>query len=161
MRGERAFPAVAPLTCARVPRTWLPFLLYKGGMALDPSARLNNYLKHIIGRNCAEPEIIEILRLIRHVIEKDRSRSEYPHLSLYCDWVQHIEIARHPQGLAILERMNDIIVRHWSDTASLVEEVSHAFGLSQLRQEITLLFMSKEISTAIADSVSNCGHSSQ
>jgi hypothetical protein len=124
-------------------------------MTLDPSARLNNYIEHIIGKNCTEPEIIEIFRLIRHVIEKDRSRSEYQHLSLYCDWVQHIEIDRHPQGLAILERMNDIIVRHWSDTAGLVEEISHAFGLSQLRQEITRLFMSKEISTAIADSISN------
>jgi hypothetical protein len=72
-------------------------------MALDPSAQLKNYIEHIIGKNCTEPEIIEIFRLIRHVIEKDRSRSEYPHLSLYCDWVQHIEIDRHPQGFAILE----------------------------------------------------------
>jgi hypothetical protein len=124
-------------------------------MAFDPSARLKLYMERIIDKKCTDPEIIELLRLTRHVIEKDQVRSEYPHLSLYCDWVQHIEIDRHPQGLAILEVMNEIIVRHWADSGGLVEEVSRAIGLGLLRQEMLMLFMSKEIPTAIVDSLSN------
>jgi hypothetical protein len=93
--------------------------------------------------------------LTRHVIEKDRSRTEFPHLSLYSDWVQHIEIDRHPQGVAIIEFMNDIVIRHWSDSSGLVEEVSRAFGLALLRQEMLLLIVSKGVSTAIVDSLSN------
>jgi hypothetical protein len=129
---------------------------YRGDvMPFDANARLKLYIERIIDKKCTEAEIIEILHLIIHVLEKDRVQKEYPHLSLYCDWVQHTEIDRHPRGLTILEFMNDIIISHWSSSGGLVEEVSRTLGLSQLRQEILMLFMSKEIPTAIVDSLSN------
>lgn len=121
-------------------------------MPFDPSARLKVYMARIIDKPCTEPEIIEILRLTRQVIEHTQGRYEYPHLSLYCDWVQHIEIDRHPQGFSILEFINDVIIRHWSSTGGLVEDVSRTLGLGPLRQEMLLLFMSTEVPTAIVDS---------
>ena len=57
-------------------------------MPFDPNSRLKLYMERIIGKPCTEPEIIEVLRLTRQVIEKIQGRSEYPHLSLYCDWVR-------------------------------------------------------------------------
>ncbi len=124
-------------------------------MSFEPSARLKGHIEAITNRACSPPDIIEVFRLTRQIIEKDQHRLQYPHLSLYCDWVQHIEIDRHPHGYVMLESMNNEVIKHWAQTDGLVTAISQSFGLASLRQELILLFMSKGISTILFDFMEN------
>src|SRR5947209_17359365 len=124
-------------------------------MTFDAGNRLKVHINQIIDVPSKSSDIIEVMRLTRQVIEQDEGRSLYPHLSLYCDWVQHVEIDRHKHGFLVLERINDITLRHWADTKGFVPAVSAALGIGPLRQELLLLFMSKGIQTVLFDRLSN------
>jgi hypothetical protein len=122
----------------------------------DPSAKLKEYVNAMLSGRYSASDVIELFRRIRHVIEQDRARTIYPHLSLYCDWLQHIEIDRHAQGLKVLQAINDRLITGWSrPDEMLVRDISEAIGLGPLRTELGLLFMSKGIPTKIVDSSSS------
>jgi hypothetical protein len=122
----------------------------------DPAERLRMHFGRILGKQCFSPEPLEILRLTRLIIEQERWAEQYPTLSLYCNWVQHEKIDRRPEAWFILEKINDILVDQGdSDPSAVIREISRAFGLAPLRQQMLWLFMSKSIQTDIIDALSN------
>lgn len=130
--------------------------VWKVKMNFDPAERLRTHFGRILGKQCFSLELIEILRLTRLIIEQQKWSKHYQTLSLYCNWVQHGKIDRHPQAWSVLEKINDILADHGSgDVSVVIREISRAFGLSLLRQEMLLLFLSKSIQTDIIDSLSN------
>jgi hypothetical protein len=125
-------------------------------MNFDPAERLRTHFGRILGGQCFSPELVEILRLTRLLIEQEKWAKQYPTLSLYCDWVQHGELDRHPHTWVVLEKINDILVdKGHADVSAVIREISRAFGLAPLRQEMLWVFMSKSIQTDIVDSLSN------
>jgi hypothetical protein len=123
----------------------------------DPAAQLRGHVERMLIRGqCFPPDMIEILRLTRLIIKQENWRKQYPTLSLYCDWVQHEEIDRNAHACVILEKINEILVDLGDgDISAINREISRAFHLVPLRQEMLLLFMSKSIRTDIVDSLSN------
>ena len=127
------------------------------------------HFKRIQGKQFFSPEIIEILRLTRLIIEEEKWTKRYPTLSFYCDWAQavddrvHRRVLRHreidpdphPHALVILEKINDILIDLGGDTSSVIREISRAFGFAALRQEMLTVFKSKSVPTDIVDSMSN------
>jgi hypothetical protein len=100
--------------------------------------------------------MIEILRLTRLIIEQEKWAKSYPTLSLYCAWAMHRELDRNSQALLILEKINDILLdRGGDDPSAVIREISRAFGLAALRQQMLMVFMSKSIPTDMVDSMSN------
>jgi hypothetical protein len=137
-------------------------------MNFDPASLLRTHFKRILGKQCFSPDMIEILRLTRLIIEQEKWTNRYPTLSFYCDWAQtaddrvqrrvlrHREIDPHPHALVILEKINDILLDQGGGDVSVVNrEISRAFGFAALRQEMFMVFMSKSIPTDIVNSMSN------
>jgi hypothetical protein len=46
-------------------------------------------------------ELIEVMRLLRLVLEKEKVRDSFRHAALYCDWLLHNEIDRHEIAINI------------------------------------------------------------
>jgi len=79
-------------------------------------------------------------------------------LSLYCDWLQHVELDRNSAAWTILEMVDRAVVDHGSTEQGMkviFREISDAFGLPALRQEFIHLFQAKGIKTDIFESFGN------
>jgi len=122
-------------------------------MPFDPASRLRDHVRGLIGRPSSRPEMIEVMRLTRFLLEKEKAAQTYPHISLYCDWLFHTEINRHALALSILERTARAIAKY--DEAGDVAAVSQALNLAQLRHEMTILFSAHKIPTDLLDSFAN------
>jgi hypothetical protein len=120
----------------------------------DPAARLRQHMLGMIDRNCSKAESLDILRLSRLVLEREKSASAFPHLSLYCDWFVHGEIDRRALASAMLERMNEIILQ-FLEVDGICNAISQCVSLAQLRSELTIFFLANGTSIAIPDSYSN------
>jgi hypothetical protein len=71
-----------------------------------PENKLRDHVADLIARSHpSRAYLIEVMRLTRLVLEKDKLASTYPHVSLYCDWVMHGEIDRHRRVIDLLEQM--------------------------------------------------------
>jgi hypothetical protein len=127
-------------------------------MGFDPSQQLSQHVVRILGATSSQSDSIDLLRKTRLLLERDRSRAQYPMLSLYCDWVQHAEIDRNSEAWTVLEMVDRAVVDHGSTEEGMkavFRAISDAFGLPALRQEFIHLFQAKAISTDIFESFSN------
>jgi hypothetical protein len=121
--------------------------------AYDPARRLREHVDRLIGRECSSSDLLEIMRLTRLLVEHQKSRPSYPHVALYCDWVQHGSIDRHETAWKIIELMHEAVAQH--DNGLSIVAVSEALSLAQLRQEMLVLFLSNSVRTEILDSYQN------
>ncbi|MGO9699404.1 MAG: hypothetical protein ACLPX7_09100 [Xanthobacteraceae bacterium] len=116
-----------------------------------PEDRLRGHVKALAGRNCSKADLIEVMRLVRLVVENERLAETFPHVSLYCDWVMHGEIDRHKLTLVRLEQMNEAIANDRND----VSKVSSLISLAELRAELIVLFASHKVPSELLDSFAN------
>ena len=126
-----------------------------------PENRLRDHVNHIITRGqCGRADLIEIMRLVRLVLEHNALSQTYLHASLYCDWIQHGEIDRHRLVFSLLEKMNEAIASY--DNSREIASVSRLLSLADLRAELIVLFASYQNQNRIAqfivklDDLSRC-----
>jgi hypothetical protein len=99
--------------------------------AFNPAERLRQHAHGLVGKPLSAAELIEVMRLLRLVLEREKLRDSFPHVALYCDWLLHNEIDRHEIAIEILCQMHVAIV-DWDRTHELAP-VSRALSLAQLR----------------------------
>lgn len=105
----------------------------------------------------ADGEILDTIRLTRLVLENKGLRSTYPTLTLYCDWLQHTEIDRHPSVWNLIESIDQVFTRD-PDDGTLVDDIQRinsAFSLGPLRHELIELYKSIGISSFLFTSLRN------
>lgn len=127
-------------------------------MGYDPSVQLSQHVGRILGATSSQSDSIDLIRKTRLLLEKDRSKAQYPMLSLYCDWVQHTELDRNSEAWTVLEMVDRAVVDHGSTEEGMkavFRAIGDAFGLPTLRQELIRLFQAKGIRTDIFESFSN------
>jgi hypothetical protein len=130
---------------------WLAPLARAAQMtAFDPADRLCQHAQGLVGRSVGGTELIEVMRLLRLVLEKEKARDSFPHAALYCDWLLHNEIDKHEIAVNILSQMHAAIV-DWDRTHDLAP-VSRALSLAQLRAEMLVIFAKHKIPTDLMDS---------
>src|SRR5207253_2441883 len=82
----------------------------------DASNHLTQHIKQLMSaRTVSQADLIDILRRCRLMLDQNKTKSSYPVLSLYCNWLQHDEIDRHPTGFEILEKIDRLSITHGSD----------------------------------------------
>jgi hypothetical protein len=121
--------------------------------AFDPADRLRQHAQGLVGRPLSSAELLDVMRLLRLVLEKEKLRGSFPHAALYCDWLLHNEIDRHEIAIKILSKMHAGIA-DWDRTHDLTP-VNRALGLAQLRAEMQVTFAKHKIPTDLLDSFSN------
>jgi hypothetical protein len=121
--------------------------------AFNPVERLHQHVKGLVGRPPSGAELIEVMRLLRLVLEHEKTRDSFLHAALYCDWLLHNEIDRHEIAIDMLCRMHAAVV-DWDRTHDLAP-VSSALSLAQLRAEMLVIFTKHKIATDLLDSFSN------
>jgi hypothetical protein len=119
----------------------------------DPAGRLRQHVQELIGRPLRSAELIEVMRLLRLVVEQEKLRDSHPHVALYCDWLLHGEIERHEIAINILKQMHMALVGY--DQTHDTSGVSRALSLAQLRAEMLLVFIKQNVSTDLLDSFTN------
>jgi hypothetical protein len=60
----------------------------------DAVSRLRRHLQHMINNKTSAEDATGVLRLLRLILEQDKSQAAYPTLWLYCNWALHTEIER-------------------------------------------------------------------
>jgi hypothetical protein len=118
-----------------------------------PENQLRDHVNAITGRQCGSADLIEVMRLVRLILEHKALAQTYPHVSLYCDWLLHNEIDRHRLILSLLEKMNEAIASY--DNSRDIASVSRLLSLADLRAELIVLFASYQIRIELLDSLSN------
>jgi len=119
----------------------------------DPADRLRQHVKGLVGRPLRSEELIEVMRLLRLVVEKEKLRNSHPHVALYCDWILHTEIDRHEIVIEILKKMHMALIAY--DQTHDMSGVSSALSLAELRAEMLLIFIKQNVSTDLMDSFAN------
>ena len=121
--------------------------------AFDPAGGLRQHAQGLVGRPLSSAEPLDVMRLLRLVLEKEKLRHSFPHAALYCDWLLHNEIDRHEIAINILSKMHAGIA-DWDRTHDLTP-VNRALGLAQLRAEMQVIFAKHKVPTDLLDSFSN------
>jgi hypothetical protein len=111
----------------------------------DAVSRLRRHLQHMINNKTSAEDAIGVLRLLRLILEQDKSQAAYPTLWLYCNWALHTEIERQDLGWQVLEGINNALVQFRDDVDGLLGAINHALRLSELRGEMSRLFAAKGI----------------
>jgi hypothetical protein len=111
------------------------------------------HVQGLAGRPLANAELIEVMRLLRLLVEQQKLRDSHPPVALYCDWLLHGEIDRHEIAIEILKKMHMALVAY--DQTHNTSGVSSALSLAQLRAEILLIFIKQSVSTNLMDSFAN------
>jgi len=119
----------------------------------DAAGRLREHVHGLIGRPLRSAELVEVMRLLRLVMEQEQLRNSHPHIALYCDWLLHAEIDRHEIAIDILKKMHIALVAY--DQTHNTSGVSSALSLAQLRAEMLLVFIKQNVSTDLLDSFAN------
>jgi hypothetical protein len=119
----------------------------------DPAGRLRKHVQGLVGRPLGSADLIEVMRLLRLVLEQERLRDSDPHAALYCDWLLHGEIDRHEIAIDILGKMHVAMV-DWDRTHDTAA-VARAMNLPQLRGEMAVIFAGHQVPTDLLDSFSN------
>ena len=119
----------------------------------DPADRLRKHAQSLVGRPLGTADLIEVMRLLRLVLEQEKLRGSHPHAALYCDWLLHGEIDRHEIAIDILSKMHVVMV-DWDRTHDTAA-IARAMNLAQLRAEMVVIFAGHQIPTDLLDSFSN------
>jgi hypothetical protein len=117
-------------------------------MQFDPSARLRRNVERMkIKGTCSPIELVDILRVIRLILEKGKTKEVYPTLSFYCDWVLHSELDRNPKAHALLCELDRALVSILKETdmTKVTSEISNVLSIDKLRKDIISLFKSNSI----------------
>lgn len=103
--------------------------------------RIERYMRQPRGlASLNEDQVLQIMRCVRKVIEKDDLKAVYPFAKLYGDWMLHTDI-NSIFSLSIIQRINV----DYCDEQPLELLVPKAIGLDKLRWELCDLFVSREI----------------
>lgn len=101
-----------------------------------------------------ESEASHLMTLFRKRLEHMQSeeREPYPILKFFCNWAMHITLDRSSEGVAILQRINDILVECAGDRTDLIPgKVTEVVSFRQLRREMRRLFGCLRVEPAIVD----------
>lgn len=128
-------------------------------MEPNPGENLRASVTAILGKGtCSAPELIDVLRQTRLLIEHKGLRPDHRVAALYCDWIQHNELDRAEAGFDVLEKLNDALITHGDgDYSGIFNAISDALGLRALRRELRTIFNLEGISTSLFDYSSNWG----
>lgn len=125
-------------------------------MHFNPAARLKRHVDDIVSRGqCSATELVDVLRRTRLLIEQGKVKSTYPTLSLYCDWIMHIELDRNPSGHEMICRLDKAMVDNRLSDRDAILSIAHALSLHELRTELTTLFRANNISSVLFDDQNN------
>lgn len=127
-------------------------------MSYDPTSILKRDLDRMArGGEFAKQEALDLFRRIRLVLDARSLRPVFPYASMYCDWLQHLELDRNPGVLPLVEAIDSVFSADPS-TASLDHElktIHDALGLTTLRREMIDLFTQLSLPTSLLTSMSN------
>lgn len=127
----------------------------RGVPKYDPAARLR--------AGAADPGVaathdhdLNIFRQVRLVLEGGNAKDQFPTASLYCDWLLHTEVDRHPFAFTMIERMDTVFT---ADPGGPKEPdanvLAGAFALAALRQELIAIFRNNGIDPVRFTSLKN------
>ena len=126
-------------------------------MEPNPGENLKASVTAILDRGtCSPPELIDLFRQTRLLIEHNGLRRNNSTAALYCDWLQHNEMDRNEHGFAVIEKLSDASMEHGhGDYSGIFNAISDALGLKIFRRELRAIFTSEGISTSLFDYGSN------
>lgn len=118
-------------------------------MAYDPAARLKNHVDSIVGQTVLPVQYLEILRLVRLLIEHEGSSSKYPVAHAYCNWMMHTTITKDEDALKILGLIDSALFeyakREKTQKMHSAPNVIAAFRLDEFGDQLINLFYDKGI----------------
>ena len=86
-------------------------------------------------------DVVNIMRLIRMMIERDGSNGQHKTLCLFCHLGSHASLTR-ANNLVIVERLNRALIE-FKDDYGVASAVNRAFKLNELRSELIGLLKAK------------------
>jgi hypothetical protein len=97
-------------------------------MEPNPGENLKASVTAILDRGtCSRPELIDLFRQTRLLIEHNGLRRNNSTAALYCDWLQHNEMDRNEHGFAVIERLSDASMEHGhGDYSGIFNAISDA-----------------------------------
>lgn len=123
-------------------------------MAYDPVTRLQSHVDSIAGQSPHPVLYLEIMRLVRLLIEHEGSSRQYPVAYAYCNWMHHANLDRNPEAIKMLGLIDAALLSNATNsTGKLLAQVASAFRLEDLQSQLTALFGAHNIDhSAVADS---------
>ena len=101
-----------------------------------------------------ESEASHLMTLFRKRLEhmQPEERQPYPILKFFCNWAMHITLDRSSEGVAILRRINDILVECSGDKTDLIPgKVTEVVSFRQLRRQMRRLIGWLRVEPALVD----------
>ena len=117
----------------------------------DPVAQLKTFLPAEPGTyQFSDSTAVHLMVLSRHLLERDKTKSKYPTLNLYCNWTVHTELEGSRVAYRMFSKLSQI---HAVTPERIDEEVSEALSLLKLRKELIALLRTAGVNTPIFDSI--------
>ena len=119
--------------------------------------RLRIKVEQIIKKGGTDSSFLNYLfSNIRVVLEKQSKKSQYPVLSMFCNWYLHSEITRSAIGYNLIKQVGDLIFDDIQDTSNdqerydrLVLHISKSLDLNALWRELDRFFKNNGISSEL------------
>ena len=80
-------------------------------------------------------DIFSILVQARILLEKDKQKSKYQTLNLYCNWTLHCKIEHSRICFIILGQLTDMLVQHDEGKPDVITEIDDILLIEKLRKE--------------------------
>lgn len=80
-------------------------------------------------------DIFSILVQARILLEKDKQKSKYQTLNLYCNWTLHCKIEHSRICYIILGQLTDMLVQHDEGKPEVITEIDDILLIEKLRKE--------------------------
>ncbi len=100
-------------------------------------------IERISEKDLTEAEVGHLFTLVRKLIERvpKSDRPQYALLKFYCDWTVHSKIDRSEEGAKIIEKVHDIILKHFnkSNTNELITDLTSVLSLDDARKQLNQL----------------------
>lgn len=113
---------------------------------------INKLNEHILNGVTREADVIYLLVQIRKILDREKLKTEYPFLDLYCDWVLHTDISS-KKNQQILGKINLAVAAledpDGMDYADALDNLNKAISLDGLYGDMQKIFQAKKIDESI------------